>query len=141
MRKIKFIAIVTLLLTLGNLELKTCEKKDNLNKRIKVFQNFPFFFLSKWGFPQSVEVSNYNPDCQPFISSDGKKLFFISTVINGPPRPGHIGNWDIYQSSWNSVKNQWGKPVNLGSNVNSRFSERRPTLSPDNKTLYFSSNR
>ena len=33
----------------------------------------------------------------------------------------------------------WGKPINLGDNINTPYSERTPFLHHDNKTLYFSS--
>ena len=37
-------------------------------------------------------------------------------------------------------KKEWGKPVNLGSNVNSEYDEAGMFLAPDGKTLFFCSN-
>lgn len=48
-------------------------------------------------------------------------------------------NNDIYYSIYNDDK--WQKPVLLNSMVNTRFNETNPILSPDKKTLWFSSDR
>ena len=45
---------------------------------------------------------------------------------------------DLYAVEKNH-NNTWGKPVNLGPVLNTKFSERSPFLHPDMKTLYFSS--
>lgn len=85
----------------------------------------------------SLESNNYDPDCNPWLTFDGKKLFFISAVINGPPRPGHQGNWDIYMAEWDSLNNRWKEAVNLGPNVNTPTADRRPSTNPKGDTLYF----
>ncbi len=90
-----------------------------------------------WGFPKSSEVSNYDGDCFPWPSADGRFLFFSSINFAGPPRPGHQGNWDIYVSRWDSLNRVWEEPQNLGPNVNSGVDERCPTCTPDGDTLYF----
>lgn len=95
-----------------------------------------------WTAPRSVEVSGYNPDCQPWVSADGKKLFFISfDDLNGPSRPGYQGNWDIYIAEWDSLNHHWGTPVNAGTNINTPGPERRPCVSTDGTKLFFSSFR
>lgn len=68
---------------------------------------------------------------EPSISTDGKQLFFSSDM------PGGYGGRDIYVSY--NEDNQWSKPENLGSGVNTRADEIFPHLGPKN-TLYFSSN-
>lgn len=67
-----------------------------------------------------------------FISSDGKELYFTSD------RRGGFGGFDIYKST-KTKENDWGKPVNLGSKINTPFDEETPFLEDNNKTLYFSS--
>ena len=94
--------------------------------------------VSGWSHLISLESNNYDPDCNPWITADGKKLFFISTNINGPPRPGHQGEWDIYMAEWDTLNNRWGAAVNLGPNVNTPTADRRPSTNPKGDTLYFS---
>ena len=67
------------------------------------------------------------------VTSDGKTLFFSSL------RPGGDGGFDIY-SSQKDVNNQWGPAENLGPPVNTPYDESYPFISPDGRTLYFSSN-
>lgn len=68
------------------------------------------------------------------ISADGKTLYF--TACN---RPDGAGLCDIYVSFFRN--GSWSKPLNLGTPVNTRFSDKHPSLSADGKTLYFSSDR
>lgn len=67
------------------------------------------------------------------ISPDGKTLFFISE------RTGGFGRADIWMSKRISKK-EWGKPINLGPEINSEYDEVGAFLAPDGKTLFFSSN-
>ena len=67
------------------------------------------------------------------ISADGKTLYFISE------RKGGYGRADIWMAQKIS-KSEWGKPENLGSEINSEFDEVGVFLAPDGKTLFFSSN-
>jgi len=43
--------------------------------------------------------------------------------------------------SYQDENNSWSKPKNLGKNINSRFNEISPWVSPDKKLLFFSSTR
>jgi len=95
-------------------------------------------------FPKPINSQYW--ECDGFLTADGKAFFFTSD------RPGGVGefvkggqfyhgeyegNTDIYVSVRND--SGWGKPVNLGSMVNTPYAERSPFLHPDGKTLYFSS--
>ncbi len=64
------------------------------------------------------------------ISSDGKKYFFTSE------RKGGYGKSDIWMVEKKS-KSEWGKPVNLGPEVNTEYDEAGMFLAPDGKTLFF----
>lgn len=66
------------------------------------------------------------------ITADGSVLYFASD------RPGGLGGIDIY-SSRRLPNGKWGKPQNLGPEINTKFNEDFPNISPDGKTLYFSS--
>jgi hypothetical protein len=68
------------------------------------------------------------------VSYDGKTLYFTSN------RKGGYGGLDIYSSTRADVnQDNWEKPVNLGPDINTPFNEETPFISPDGKTLYFSS--
>ncbi|PCH94944.1 MAG: hypothetical protein COB85_05075 [Bacteroidetes bacterium] len=71
-------------------------------------------------------------ESQPSISSDGQTLYFTSN------RKGGIGGLDIYKSE-KDTSGHWGKPINLGWNINTTGNEKSPFIHPDKKTLYFSS--
>jgi hypothetical protein len=60
------------------------------------------------------------------------ELYFTSE------RAGGFGAGDIWVSTRQSVNDPWGSPANLGSTVNSPYSDSYPSLSSDGLTLYFS---
>ncbi len=68
-------------------------------------------------------------NCHPAISADGQTLYFASN------RPGGYGGMDIYVT--HLVEGEWGKPVNLGSAVNSNKTELFPQIGQAGE-LYFS---
>lgn len=70
----------------------------------------------------------------PFITNDGKTLYFSST--------GHVGmgEQDIF-ISWLDDLQQWSVPINLGPPVNTPYRELGFFLSADGQTGYFASNR
>lgn len=67
-----------------------------------------------------------------YISKDGKTLYFTSEAQGG------VGGVDIYKSQKVS-DGVWGKPENLGTNINTVYDEDAPFLSDDGNTLYFAS--
>jgi Tol biopolymer transport system component len=69
----------------------------------------------------------------PSVSPDEKIIVF---AFNGP---GTIGSADIYMTR--QKNGTWLEPVSLGASVNSPMLENAPVLSPDGKTLYFTSMR
>ena len=90
----------------------------------------------KWESPEVVPFSHQYSNLEPFITNDGKKLFFSS---NRPIKPdAKIKDYDIW-----FVENSdtgWGNPVNLGSPVNSGGNEFYPSLA-DNGNIYFTAAR
>ena len=90
----------------------------------------------KWSkafpLPGNINSSTFNEGAQN-ISQDGEWL-----VFTGCNFPEGLGSCDLYISYL--TKNGWSEPQNLGRNVNSEFWESTPSLSPDKKDLYFSSN-
>lgn len=89
----------------------------------------------EWDLIQNLG-SNVNSeywDSQPYLSSDGSRLYFSSD------RPGGFGESDIYVSTRSG--SGWSKPKNLGNTINSEFDDMSPIMSADNKVLTFASNR
>lgn len=66
----------------------------------------------------------------PSLSNDGKTLYFASNM------PGGLGESDIWKVAVEA--NGYGKPQNLGPNVNTADKENFPFIAEDN-TLYFAS--
>jgi outer membrane protein OmpA-like peptidoglycan-associated protein/tetratricopeptide (TPR) repeat protein len=68
------------------------------------------------------------------ISQDGELLVFAGNF----PEEGE-GDFDLYICY--ATPQGWSEPFNLGRKVNTEFWESSPSLSPDKRFLYFSSNR
>lgn len=83
--------------------------------------------------PGNINSPNFNEGAES-ISQDGRWLIFTGCNF-----PDGLGSCDLYISYL--TKNGWSKPQNLGRNINTEFWESTPSLSPDKRALYFSSNR
>ncbi|MCX7987637.1 MAG: OmpA family protein [Bacteroidales bacterium] len=68
------------------------------------------------------------------FSPDGKYLYFVSDA----ERKGSIGGKDIYYCE-KDEDGDWSKPKNMGPLINTPYNEEGVSISPDGKTLYFSS--
>ncbi|RMF28335.1 MAG: hypothetical protein D6765_06135 [Bacteroidetes bacterium] len=90
----------------------------------------------RWGEPINLGPPINTPydEEAPFITNDGKVLYFSSTGHPG------LGEEDIFMSRL-QPDGKWGPPVNLGVPVNSAYRELGFFLSADGKTGYFASNR
>lgn len=90
-----------------------------------------------WSKPQPVPFAATAPalDADPFVSFDGKRLYFVST------RQNHDGGdqLDIWQVQRRS-DGGWGEPQRLPEPVNSPGSELMPRETADGR-LYFGSDR
>ena len=89
----------------------------------------------EWSKPEKLN-SNVNVDgfnaIQPFVTADGKKLYFVST------KPGGVGGDDIWVADLNSD----GSPTNsenLGADINTSMDEQAPYYDVLNKRLIYSS--
>lgn len=95
-----------------------------------------------WSRPEPIESINseYN-DETPFISADGKSIYFASdrprrTVENtdyGIMRPRQT--YSIYFSSFKD--GSWSAPAPVQGDVNTQMNERAPSLSIDGKILFY----
>jgi len=77
-------------------------------------------------------INSARSDYGACISVDGLELYFCSERSDG------FGSADIWVSTRQSVNDPWDSPTNLGSTVNSPYSDSYPSLSSDGLTLYFS---
>jgi hypothetical protein len=75
-------------------------------------------------------------DAGQSITGDGLTLYYESRMPGGS---GDVDLWMVTRSTRNSTN--WSAPVNLGTNVNSRYHDGGPVLSPDRLSLYFDSTR
>lgn len=68
------------------------------------------------------------------ISQDGEWLIYAGHEFRGG-----YGDFDLYISY--NTPTGWSDPENLGANINTEFWESSPSISPDKRALFFSSNR
>jgi outer membrane protein OmpA-like peptidoglycan-associated protein len=89
---------------------------------------------TSWSKPKKLNKNINTPDHESSgtISFDGKTLYFVSN------KPKGYGGSDIYIST-KTKKGEWGKPVNIGSTINTPYDEEGVFIHPDGRTLYFSS--
>ncbi|MFD2512539.1 OmpA family protein [Pontibacter locisalis] len=90
----------------------------------------------EWTVPVSISdnINTAANEGAATISGDGKTLVFTSCN-----RPDGIGDCDLYISF--RTGDEWSKPKNMGTAVNSKAWDSQPSLSADGRTIYFSSNR
>jgi OOP family OmpA-OmpF porin len=89
-----------------------------------------------WSEPKyiSPNINSSGNEGSCTISIDGKLLILASCY-----RKENYGSCDLYISY--KKGNEWTEPKNLGPNINSTGWQSHPSLSSDNKTLYFVSER
>jgi len=101
----------------GDIYLAEADKKGNFKKADILDQSIN----SVNGFEISAAITN-----------DGMTIYFTSD------RKGGLGGTDIWMSR-RLPTGHWGEATNMGPEVNTEMDEDFPSVSPDGKTLYFSS--
>lgn len=89
----------------------------------------------QWSKPENLGApinTEFDEDA-PFVSDDGKTLYFASTGHKG------FGNYDIYKCTLTDGK--WGEPENLGQPVNSPGHDIFLVMDGNGANGYFSSSR
>lgn len=115
-------------------------KKNIVPSGLDTKQNEDIYYsrneYDQWDFAQPIRELNtiYN-EGSVCLSKDGKILYFSRCDA-----PGSYGNCDIYVSTL-QADSTWGRAINLGANVNSRSWDSHPSLSHNDDTLYFASDR
>lgn len=90
-----------------------------------------------WAIAQNlgnVVNTKYKEDF-PQIAPDGKTLYFSSQGHEG------MGDFDLFQTTWNEEENTWSTPKNLGYPINSAGDDRSISFTQDNRVAYLSAAR
>ena len=82
-----------------------------------------------------IKINTEDYEDYPFIAKDESYILFC-----GSNRKDGFGLGDLYISFKNS-NGDWENPINLGNKINSKFDDRFPAVSPNNKYLFFVSDR
>jgi len=90
--------------------------------------------IDPWGKPVNLgpAVNSASDDSTPSITADGLLLYYASE---------RSGNMDLWVSRRETLTEPWGPPVSLGATVNSPSLDGFPSISTDELSLYFFSNR
>ena len=93
------------------------------------------FKNNRWTEPMVAPFSGQYWDVDPFVTKDGKTVYFSSNrpLKEGDPAKADTDIWKVDVTS-----SGWGPPVRLDSPISSKGSEYYPTLA-DNGTIYFGS--
>lgn len=89
-----------------------------------------------WSKPENISIPYFQ---NKSVSISGYILPDQSAIVFSAETYGTRGVDDLYVSIKGS-DGKWSEPKNLGSGINTPFQELSPSLTPDGKTLYFSSN-
>ena len=109
----------------------------NKDSGLDLMESFRDAATGKWEKPHPFALninSEYDED-SPFLSHDEKVFYFLSN------RPGGVGGYDVYVSTFDESNSQWTDPVNMGWPINSPDDEIHFKMNPDETSGYFSSNR
>jgi outer membrane protein OmpA-like peptidoglycan-associated protein/tetratricopeptide (TPR) repeat protein len=89
----------------------------------------------KWSKPSKLRggFSTDEKESSLSITADGNEVYFVSN-----DRRESFGRKDIFYSVKNK-RGKWTSPKNAGSSINTLYDEEGVYVSPDGKTLYFSS--
>lgn len=87
----------------------------------------------EWSEPMNLGdgVNTKQDEDLPFISADGKKLYFCSKGHNS------IGGYDIFVSTWNEEENKWQKAENIGFPINTPLDNKSFCVSSTGRYGYF----
>ncbi|NJN25888.1 MAG: OmpA family protein [Cyclobacteriaceae bacterium] len=127
-------------LALDDKTLVFTSKRNVVSKGLGTSQNEDIYYsiteFDQWEYAKPISELNtmYN-EGSVCLSKDGKTLYFASCDA-----PDSYGNCDLYRSLLRE-DSTWGRPVNLGPNINGRAWDSHPTLSHSDDTLYFASDR
>ncbi len=87
---------------------------------------------NKWSAPQPISevLNSKDHDANVGLSNDGQSIFVYNS---------NHGNGEIYKTDLDG--SVWTKPIAVPSPINSPYTEKCISISPDKKTIYFVSDR
>ncbi|MDQ2773105.1 MAG: OmpA family protein [Bacteroidota bacterium] len=90
-----------------------------------------------WGTARTLgaNINTKFDDDSPFLSKDGKTLYFSSRGHNT------MGGYDIFKSDYDEAGRKWGPAQNMGYPINTPDDDSYYRLSPDGSYAYLSSYR
>jgi len=95
-----------------------------------------------WSTPKSIEAINQYVNAKTFIGSsslsyNGNTLYFCANFFESAKMKGNNNTDDenIYYSK--RIGNEWGEPINIGSPINTEDYDATPSISADEKTIFF----
>ncbi|MDD2635285.1 MAG: hypothetical protein PHW82_07275 [Bacteroidales bacterium] len=90
-----------------------------------------------WSEPQllSKNINTAYDEAYPFLSDDGKTLYFSSKGHNS------IGGYDIFKSQYNASDNSWSVPENLDFPINTPYDDIMYAVDRYGETAFFASTR
>ncbi|WP_421877026.1 hypothetical protein [Marinoscillum sp.] len=110
---------------------------DEGDDGLDIYESFRDPANGKWSRPSAFYSSinsEFNED-SPYLSPDEQTLYFCSD------RPGGIGGFDVYKSTYNPDDYSWSEPENMGWPINSPNDEFHFKMNADQTSGYFVSNR
>ncbi|PCH75937.1 MAG: hypothetical protein COB98_07625 [Flavobacteriaceae bacterium] len=92
-----------------------------------------------WKATEILPFSGKYQDMEPFLSANNLTLYFAS---NRPlsSKDTIVKDFDIWKVERKNLKSSWGKPINIGAPVNTKYNEFYPSLSA-NDNMYFTSDQ
>ncbi|WP_053002410.1 PD40 domain-containing protein [Kordia jejudonensis] len=91
---------------------------------------------NKWSTPKTILSHHKYGFNDPFLSPDENRLYFISRrSLDGKSAKQEYDIWYVEKQG-----NNWSKPINAGSNINTKNDEYYISFT-ENGTMYFSSNK
>ncbi len=119
---------VSFLSALGDMMLLS--KDDNINSDIWMSR----YDGVRWEPARKLkkEINTKYWEAHGFITDDGTTMIFSSD------RPGGFGGLDLYLTKMDA-SGEWGKPVNMGPEINTPFNDDRPFLIKGGTILFFAS--
>ncbi len=110
-----------------------CKKEKNTVSGCQIFSTD--MKGKNWKDPVLVKITDSLGFSHGHPATDRKGTF----VVFSSDMPGGRGGKDLWIIEYNKRTKEWGKPQNLGSEINTAADEKFPTITTDG-TLYFSSN-
>lgn len=106
--------------------------ENRKEKNIYLARMIDMKFFESLKLDSTVNMAGFQ-SINPFVTSDGKYLFFSSN------RPGGYGGFDIWRIELDEYGNPTGEPYNLGEPLNSEYDELAPFFHEVSGSMFFSS--